>query len=640
MCNLLKNTILLLLFIPILVFGQTLQLGALSSFEAYTGKGAVSNSGIFTGDVGSNDGIISGFAPPDFNGTIHQNNALTIQARIDILRVYIHLSDIFVTHPSTHAPAFGGGETIKTGVYSIGGAGSIGGTLTLDGEGDTNAIFIMKFEGAFTAGVGSKIILINGTRAANVFWIAEGAISVGASSSVKGTLFSHPGAVTLGANCTIEGRLFSSEGAITIEAGSEAYQPAGPITIPIYCLGNCDPAPAVDVLGSISNFALFTSQGAVANAATSGIVGDIGTNNGAISGFGTSTHVGSFRNANAITAQAKIDLDYAYNQLVSLPNTELGHTPAFGSGETVEAGVYYTAGAGSLAGTITLDGKGDPNAIFIFKFNGAFSVAAQSKVIFRNGTRRCNVFWISEGATSMGTFTFMKGTVLAHAGACSMGANGNLEGRMLSTIGAIGFSTGVIYNDPLCFDDDSPMPLPIELLSFTAEAKNSYVQIHWVTTSEINNNYFNVERSSGGINFTSTNKVNGAGNSTSTLSYSTIDDNPLEGWSYYRLKQTDYDGEISYSKIVAVEHYPIKDFKLEVYPNPFSEKTVFYTSEILKNSKLIVYNSHGKIVKQLKNISGHTFTLYRNNLLSGLYFINLLQDGNLISTDKLVITDQ
>jgi hypothetical protein len=639
MRNLLKNTILLLLFIPILVFGQTLQLGALSSFEAYTGKGAVSNSGIFTGDVGSNDGIISGFAPPDFNGTIHHNNALTVQARIDILRVYIHLSDIFVTHPSTHSPAFGGGETIKTGVYSIGGAGSIGGKLTLDGEGDTNAIFIMKFEGAFTAGVGSKIILINGTRAANVFWIAEGAISVGASSILKGTLFSHPGAVTLGANCTIEGRLFSSEGAITIEAGSEAYKPAGPITIPIYCLGNCDPAPAVDVLGSISNFALFTSQGAVANAATSGIVGDIGTNNGAISGFGTSTHVGSFSNVNSITAQAKIDLDYAYNQLVSIPNTELGHTPAFGSGETVKAGVYYTAGAGSLAGTITLDGKGDPNAIFIFKFNGAFSVAAQSKVIFINGTRRCNVFWISEGAASMGTFTFMKGTVLAHAGACSMGANGNLEGRMLSTIGAIGFSTGVIYNDPLCFDSESSKPLPIELLSFTAEDKDSYVQIHWVTTSEINNNYFNVERSSGGIKFTSTNKVNGAGNSTSVLSYSAVDNNPLEGWSYYRLKQTDYDGEISYSKIVAVEYNPIKDFKLEVYPNPFSQKTVFYSNEKLKNSKLIVYNSHGKIVKQLKNISGHTFTLYRNNLLSGLYFINLIQDGNIISTDKLVVID-
>ena len=129
-------TFMLLLF-PTVTFSQTLELGTLSSFEAYTGVGAVTNSGTFTGDVGTNNGIISGFgSPPSFNGTIHNNNALTVQARIDLLRVYIHLSDIFVTHPGTHAPAFGSGETITSGVYSIGGAGSIAGTLTLDGGGE------------------------------------------------------------------------------------------------------------------------------------------------------------------------------------------------------------------------------------------------------------------------------------------------------------------------------------------------------------------------------------------------------------------------------------------------------------------------------------------------------------------------
>ncbi len=448
----------MLLLFPTVTFSQTLELGTLSSFEAYTGVGAVTNSGTFTGDVGTNNGIISGFgSPPSFNGTIHNNNALTVQARIDLLRVYIHLSDIFVTHPGTHAPAFGSGETITSGVYSIGGAGSIAGTLTLDGGGNPDAIFIMKFEGAFTAGVGSTIVLSNGARACNVFWIAEGAISIGASSVIIGTLFSHPGAISLGENSTIEGRLLASEGAITIGAGGVAIAPVGPITIPIKCLGKCISAPSVDVLGSVAKFALFSSAGAVANAATSGIVGDIGAHAGAISGFSTSTQVGSVYNADAITAQAKIDLDYAYSQLILIPITVFGHTPAFGSGETITAGVYYIGGAGSLAGTITLDGQNNPDAIFIFRFNGAFSIAAQSKVIFINGTRRCNVFWISEGATDLGTFTYMKGTLLAHGGACSAGANANVEGRMLSTAGAVGFSTGVIYNDALCFGDDTPI---------------------------------------------------------------------------------------------------------------------------------------------------------------------------------------
>jgi hypothetical protein len=443
-----------------LSFSQTLDLLTLETFGAYAATGAITNEGQVTGDAGSNNGIISGsgFDPANgYTGTIYHDNATTIKATIDLLRVYIHLDDVFVDFPSTHAPAFGGGETIIPGVYSIAGAGSITGALTLDGGGDSSAVFIMKFEGAFTVSVGSSITLTGGARAANVFWISQGAISVGSSSTIKGTLFAHPGAVTLGVNSTIEGRLLTSGGAITIAAGGEAVMPVGPINIPIKCLGNCIPVPALDVLRSLKTYALFTSAGAVANAATSGIVGNIGTNLGAISGFETSTQVGNVYPPGVETARAALDLDSAYNDLINLPNTVLDHTPAFGSKETLTTGVYYTAGAGSLAGPITLDGENNPDAIFVFKFNGAFSVAAGSRVILINGASRCNVFWISEGATDMGTFTYMKGTVLAHGGACSMGANGSMEGRMLSTAGAIGFSTGVVYNDALCEGEDTPI---------------------------------------------------------------------------------------------------------------------------------------------------------------------------------------
>jgi len=442
-------------------FSQTLEFGILTSFETFAGAGAVTNGGTSSGDAGTNDGIISGtgFDPASgFTGTVYNNDSVTVQGRIDLLRVYIHLDDVFVTHPSTHAPAFGGGETITPGVYSIGGAGSIGGALTLDGGGNPDAVFIIKFEGAFTVGVGAEVILAGGTRATNVYWISQGAISVATSCVIKGTLFAHPGAVTLGVGSTIEGRLLTSEGAITIAAGGVADMPVGPSAIPVKCIGLCTANPIVDVLGSITNYALFTSAGAVANAATSGIVGSIGTNLGAISGFGTSTQVG-FLNypSSAEAVQAVQDLDSAYIKLIAIPNTELGHTPAFGSGETLTTGVYFTAGAGSLAGTITLDGEDDPDAVFVFKFAGAFSVAAQSKVILINGARRCNIFWISEGATDLGTFTYMKGTILAHGGACSAGANSSIEGRMLSTAGAIGFSTGTVYNDALCFGESEPV---------------------------------------------------------------------------------------------------------------------------------------------------------------------------------------
>ena len=457
--NLLLSTVtILLLSLSNVSFSQTLDLGTLSTFEAYTGAGAVTNNGEMIGDAGSNNGIISGLGfGLGYTGTTFENNATTVQARIDLLRVYIHLSGVFVDYPGSHAPAFGGAETLFPGVYSTPGAGSLSGPITLDGQGDPDAYFILKFDGAFTVGVGANIILTGGTRAANVFWISEGAMSIGESSFLKGTFISHPGALSLGLNCTVEGRLFSTQGAITVGAGTVAVMPSGNSTIPINCSGNCSPAAAVDVLGSLKKYALFTSSGAVANAETSGIVGDIGTNLGVISGFTTSTQVGSFNLPSAATAQAVADLANAYIQIKLLPNTVTGHLPAFGLGETVLPGVYYTAGAGSLAGTITLDAQGNSNAIFVFKFNGAFSAAAQSKVILKNGARSCNVFWTSEGATGIGTFSYMKGTIIANAGAATMAANGNLEGRLLSTAGAIGFSTGVVYNDTLCFGDDTPI---------------------------------------------------------------------------------------------------------------------------------------------------------------------------------------
>jgi hypothetical protein len=450
----LKTSVLVftLLISPNLIFSQTLDLETLSPYAAFAGVGAITNGGSVSGDAGTNDGFITGGG----FGTENNENASSVRARIDLLRAYIHLDDVFVTNPSTHLPAFGSGETITPGVYSIGGAGSVAGSLTLDGQGNSDAIFIMKFEGAFTVGANSSINLINGATEANVFWMAQGAISVATDCDIKGTLFAHPGAVTLGANSTLKGRMFTSGGAISVAAGATAEMPDGIIAIPINCSGFDFPNPLLDVLGSVKNYAFFTSAGAVANAATSGVIGDIGSNFGAVSGFTTSVNIGSFfLEGGNETAQAVTDLDNAYAQLMDIPNTELDHPADFGSGETLTAGVYAIAGAGSLAGTITLDAQNDPDAMFVFKIGGAFSVEAQSRVILINGAKQCNVFWIggagvATGAVSVGTFSYMKGTLLSHGGACTAAANASVEGRMLSTAGAIGFSTGIAYNNPTC----------------------------------------------------------------------------------------------------------------------------------------------------------------------------------------------
>ncbi|MFT5859922.1 MAG: hypothetical protein ACI865_002028 [Flavobacteriaceae bacterium] len=631
----------MLLFLPTLIFSQTpLPLGLISTFEAYTGIGAVTNSGTFTGDVGTDGGALTGFGgPPFFIGTAYNSDATTAQARADMLWMYINLNNLPVTD-FTHLAAFGGGESLTPGVYSIASAGTLGGTITLNGG--VNDFFIFKFEGAFTAGAGSTVVLAGGVRADNVFWIANGAITitptlVSAPTTIKGTLFSYPGAITLGANCDIEGRLLGTDGAITTGINSVATMPSGVCDIPIPCLNTCNPVH--DVLGTIGNFIFFTNNGAVTNVSTSGIVGTVGADIGSISGFGSSTHVGGFHLGpiNPITNQAALDLNNAYTLLTAIPATPgPAHGAAFGlptkPGEILAPGVYDIATAASLTGFITLDGGGDPNAVFIIRVNGAFSVASRARVLLANGTRVCNVFWIATGvdAIDMGTWSFVRGVVMA-GGACTMASSGTIEGRMLSRNGAVGFSTGTAYNEPLC---TIPV-LPIELLSFTASVQNTDVELNWITASENNNDYFTIERSTDALNFTSISTLSGAGNSAEMISYSTVDDRPFTGVSYYRLEQTDYDGETSYSNIVAVE---LNEYSLAIYPNPFSDETTFQTAEKLNGAKLTVYNSCGRVVKQLKNISGQTFTLAREDLSGGLYFISLEQDGEILATDKLVVT--
>jgi hypothetical protein len=461
-------SIVLILFSNI-SYSQTVNLGILESFEGYSGAGAVTNAAgaTWTGDVGTNIGIISGFGlPPSFTGNTYNANAVTAQCRSDLFRLYIHLNDLFVDYPATHAAAFGGGETLTPGVYSIPGAGSIGTILNLDGGGNPNAFFVIKFYGAMTVGAGAVVNLTNGTKSSNVFFIAQGAISVAADANIKGTLFSKIGAVGLGANTVLEGRMLSMQGAIVNGVGCKASPPPDACTIPIFCESDCTPSPAVDVLGVLANYALYTKLGAVPNTSTSGINGNIGSTVGDVSGFGDSVVIGSIIQS-ANTAQASTDLDNAYIKLMALPNTVLSHAAAFGSvaagGETINAGVYFISGAGSLSGTLVLDGKNDRDAIFVFKFAGAFSVAAQAKMILINGARRCNVFFIggagvATGAISIGAGAVLKGTFLSHNGACGSGADLFLAGRQLSTGGAVNTYSGIIYNNPECITSTSLNP--------------------------------------------------------------------------------------------------------------------------------------------------------------------------------------
>jgi hypothetical protein len=451
---------------------ETLNLGMLTSFEAYTVAGAVANSGgAVTGDIGTGFGIISGFSDPPSTGNHYTANAATKQAQYDLLRLYIHLNalpvnfpDPFVPASTAHSPVFGVGEVLAPGVYSIGGAGSISGALTLDGGGDPDAVFVIKMNGAMTVDAGATVSLAPGTKSANVFWLINGAISVAAGADIKGTLFSKSGAVGLGANVSLEGRMLTMGGAITFGIGSTAILPPDATTIPIYCEADCTPAAAANILGVLSDFALFASAGAVGNTGITGINGLIGAHAGSIAGYTPGgTHIGTEEIANLLTAQAAADLDDAYIALMAMTPT-VAHAATF-LNETLAPGVYNIPTAGSLGGTVILDAGGDPDAIFVFKFAGAFNVAALSKIILANGAKRCNVFWlggagVATGAVNIGAFSEVSGYFIANNAASNSGNGVFLAGGQFSNSGAVNTNTAVIYDNPECIDSPILTPDP------------------------------------------------------------------------------------------------------------------------------------------------------------------------------------
>jgi hypothetical protein len=171
-------------------------------------------------------------------------------------------------------------------------------------------------------------------------------------------------------------------------------------------------------------------------------------------------------------------------------------------------------------------------------------------------------------------------------------------------------------------------PLPIELLSFNAVATGEVVTLDWTTASEKNNDYFVIERTSDAMNYTTVATVPGGGNSDEMHHYSTPDNQPLPGTSYYRLKQVDFDGNYSYSNVVPVNFTKdLKEPAFVIYPNPASDKTNLSFFNVAKGQTMdiTIYDISGKVVYTMtttldKNESIVTIAV-SGNLPAGMYMV-------------------
>lgn len=183
-------------------------------------------------------------------------------------------------------------------------------------------------------------------------------------------------------------------------------------------------------------------------------------------------------------------------------------------------------------------------------------------------------------------------------------------------------------------------PLPVQLVQFTALPKNDEVELNWSTANEKNNSYFTLERSKDGENFESFATIKGAGNSSSLIHYSNTDLDPYAGISYYRLKQTDYDGKSTYSEIVDVNMRKTGK-ELLLYPNPgngdFKLKLPETdTEEILLTIRDVSGKELFSELKITKDPDGY-FTVYKQGeLIPGTYIV-IAKSNNRRYSQKFLI---
>lgn len=176
------------------------------------------------------------------------------------------------------------------------------------------------------------------------------------------------------------------------------------------------------------------------------------------------------------------------------------------------------------------------------------------------------------------------------------------------------------------------IPVPIDLLNFNAVVEGENVLATWTTATEVNNDYFAVERSHDGINFETVGIKKGSGNSSLTLYYSMLDTEPFKGVSYYRLRQVDFDGAESKSSLVAVSFQ--NSNTLYVFPNPAHVSTinVRFTAAAEGEAVMEVIDILGKVLRsEMLNVKKglNEFREYSiQDLHEGAYFIQVKSSGS------------
>ena len=222
---------------------------------------------------------------------------------------------------------------------------------------------------------------------------------------------------------------------------------------------------------------------------------------------------------------------------------------------------------------------------------------------------------------------------------------GKLAPPTLGTEGSV-TADNVTSFSPFTFgsNDADANPLPVDLLTFEANLVEDQADLTWSTASEINNDFFLVQRSEDGTEWETLGEVDGNGTVNEIINYDFKDARPLFGKSFYRLKQVDFDGQFEYSPVVSINNpFTGQAMKVMVFPNPTSAENI--------NLRVLTGNQENKISVQLIDALGHRFIDEKmspetfnqdlilrpeEGLAKGVYFLMVTQHDDVVKQRLIV----
>lgn len=322
--------------------------------------------------------------------------------------------------------------------------------------------------------------------------------------------------------------------------------------------------------------------------------------------------------------------DHTYNYLKNNPNLILmvcGHVP----GESRRSDMFNGKTVHSVLSDYQSTTNGGNGSLRIFEFDpvsNTISVKTYSPWTNQYETDANSQFVLNSDFASSGSFTLV-------------GENTNVSPGSQSCINWNNLSWGTEYEWYVeTFDGEntttSPVwsfttpigaPLPVSLLEFKASPQKNKVLLSWKTSREENSDHFEIERSSNGTDFKKIGSVNAAGNSFNAKQYSYLDDQPLNGKSFYRLKIVDDNSTYKYSHIEAVNLSA--DKTVDVYPNPSRNNCIklVISSALQGEMNISLYDMNGKLqLSQKQIISGSTLSI-PHQLPTGVYLLDINASG-------------